>query len=576
MKYLFMCVFALLACASVATWNMLPTTQFKEPTIYWVTDPNPARVEQIAIFQRWLKKDPSRPEMRVLVDAANSRKEKKVIQGVSGVGGDTMDMAGGTDMRYFNAIGLIAPVTETAHKLGYDVSTTWEPIRPLIAQDGEQYLYPCNVAVRMLWVDYNQFDELNVERPPHRWDWDTFERIGREYVQKANEGKSHQDRFMLHSIDTETLYRSLGLACFDETLSFCQLEDPRYIKALEKKYQWMYDDHITPTAAEQSGFDVEAGYGGPQIFLFGQGNYAMFIMGRYSLIRLRQIQQARLDAGKPMMKLDVIEPPHGGFPTTRCNTRALGIYAGGKNIELAKTFQSYLASEDYNMQIVRDADALPPNPKYVNTLAWDKPLPLLPTQTEIIFPYEEDEKNLLSNFRIDFYEKLDKIDRESEWSLQKDLPRPPKPAKMSDEDYQKALAEFDALYMASMPVYKSEWGMHDRFTDLMENIALPGDITPYCVPETVSMEIKNAEDEYINNRATAKDAAKRAADRINAEIQRTLEENPDIKPQYEKARADQKKIDELKAAGKKIPASLIQNPFYLRYYKVQGMLEEEE
>ncbi|MFG0250101.1 MAG: hypothetical protein ACF8OB_14530, partial [Phycisphaeraceae bacterium JB051] len=86
----------------------------------------------------------------------------------------------------------------------------------------------------------------------------------------------------------------------------------------------------------------------------------------------------------------------------------------------------------------------------------------------------------------------------------------------------------------------------------------------------------NAEDEFINNRATAEHAAKRAADRVNAEIQRTLEENPGIKPQYDQARADQKKIDELKAAGKKIPAKLIQNPFYLRYYKVKGMLEEEE
>jgi multiple sugar transport system substrate-binding protein len=577
MKYLFMCVFALLIAASVFTWYRLPTSQYKGTTVYWVTDPNPARVEQIAIFQRWLRKDPKRPQdMRVLVDAANTRKEKKVIQGVSGVGGDTMDMTGGTDLRYFKAIGLIAPVTKEAKALGYDVSTTWDPIRSLIAIDDEQYLYPCNVSAQMIWVDYNQFDELGVEHPPHRWDWDTFERIGRDFVQKANAGKNYQNRFMLDTVDTETMYRSLGLACFNETLTFCQLEDPRYIKALEKKFQWMYIDHITPTAADKSGFDVEAGYGGPQVFLFGQGNYAMFTMGRYSLIRLRQIQQARLDEGKPMMKLGVLEPPHGGFPVTRCNTRALGIYAGGNNIEKAKVFQSYLASEDYNMQIVRDADALPPNPKYVNSLAWEKPLPLLPTQTEILFPYQDDEKQLLSDFRIDFYNTLDKIDRESDWTLQKDLPRPPKPAKMSDEAYQEALAEFDNLYMASMPVYKSEWGMHERFTDLMNNIALPADITPYCVPETVSMEIKNAEDEFINRRATAEHAAKRAADRVNAEIQRSLEENPELKAQYDKARADQKIIDELKTAGKKIPARLIQNPYYLRYYKVNGMLEGEE
>lgn len=36
----------------------------------------------------------------------------------------------------------------------------------------------------------------------------------------------------------------------------------------------------------------------------------------------------------------------------------------------------------------------------------------------------------------------------------------------------------------------------------------------------------------------------------------------------------QKKIDEYKAAGKKIPAEWIKNPFHLRYYREKNMLEE--
>ena len=84
MKYLFLCIYLLLALASYSTWKMLPTSQYQGTTIYWVTDPNPARDEQIAIFQRWLKKDASRPQdLRVLIDAANGRREKKVIQGIS-------------------------------------------------------------------------------------------------------------------------------------------------------------------------------------------------------------------------------------------------------------------------------------------------------------------------------------------------------------------------------------------------------------------------------------------------------------------------------------------------------------
>ncbi len=584
MKYLFLCVFTLLGLASFANWQMQPDSNYDGITLYWMTDRNPAREEQVAIFQRWLTNHPNRHQnIRVLVDTANSSKHKKVIQGVSGVAGDVIDMFGGTDLRYFYGIGMLEPVTQAAKEMGYSTDATWEAIRPLLnipvmQDDGtyknEQYLSPCSASMRILWVDYNQFDELGVQRPPHRWNWNTFEKIGKEFVRKANSSHRRVKRFMVHDVDVETLYRSLGLAKFNETLTRCQLDDSRYVKALEKKYQWMNVDHIMPTATEQSGFDVESGYGGARLFLFAQGNYAMFEMGRYALIRLREIQQSRLDQGQPLMNLDVVEPPHDGFPTALCHTRAVGVYAGGKYIDQAKVFQSYLASEDYNMQIVRDADAMPPNPKYVTTLAWDKPLPLLPHGTEKLFPYQSHEIALFREFRIDFYNAIDHIDRQSNWTMQ-DLPRPPKPQSMTDAAYQEAISEFDRRYLASIPVYQAEWGMHDRFTFIMNHVALPLDVTPYCVPEIASREITNAEDAFFNDLLTANEAAARAAQRVNDEIQRTLQENPELQVQYQKALLDQKRIDDIKQAGRKIPARLIQNPFYLRYYKDKRMLADE-
>lgn len=575
MKYLFMCIFAALGLASIWTWHRLPASQFDVPVVYWVTDANPARIEQIAIFQRWLKKDDTRPAMQVLLDAANSRTEKKVIQGVSGVAGDTMDLGGGAGMRYFNAIGLLEPVTKYAKELDYGLDTTYEAIRPELAQDGEQYMYPCNVTATINWVDQNLFEKVGMAPPPMTWDFETFERIGKEYVAKANPPGERQLNFMTNTVDTEMLYRSMGLAKFNETMTRCQLDDARHIKALKLKHKWMYEDHILPTAAEASGFDVESGYGGPALFLFSQGNYAMFQMGRYALIRLRQLQQERLDKGEPMMKLDVVGMPHGGFPTTNASTRALGVYRGGKHKDLAVVFQSYLASKDYNMQIVRDADALPPNPKYTKSDAFEKPLPLLPPRWELLFNYAKDEDHAVSDFRIDFYEALDNVDRESNWKIS-DLPRPPKPAAMNDATYQEKLAAFDKAYNDSMPVYRSEWGLHQKFLYMMDHVALPSDLTPFAVPDTVTLEIKNAEDEFINARSTAEASATRATQRINDEIQRTLDENPELKTRYDQLCADQKQIDELRSAGKKVPAKLITNPFYLRYYRVQGWLAEEE
>ena len=88
--------------------------------------------------------------------------------------------------------------------------------------------------------------------------------------------------------------------------------------------------------------------------------------GRYMLIQFRQFDEP--------INLAVAEPPHAGFPNTSIGARGAGVYAGGEHPELAMLFLAYLASERYNQQIVRDADALPPNPKYTRTPDYLRPV----------------------------------------------------------------------------------------------------------------------------------------------------------------------------------------------------------
>ena len=64
------------------------------------------------------------------------------------------------------------------------------------------------------------------------------------------------------------------------------------------------------------------------------------------------------------------------------------------------------------------------------------------------------------------------------------------------------------------------------------------------------------------------------ADRsIAHSIRETVEGTPSLRERYRRACELQKKIDERKAAGRKIPAAWISNPFHLKYYGDAGKLE---
>jgi multiple sugar transport system substrate-binding protein len=202
------------------------------------------------------------------------------------------------------------------------------------------------------------------------WDWDTFEQRGKAFVAAANVPGERRKVFFTSGIGRDimnVLRRSYGLDIFNETLTRCALDDPRYVQTLERIRKWTLD-RLIPTAADAASFATEAGFGGqgggPALQLFNSGNYGMVLIGRYALIQLRQFGA---------MDLSVSEPPYAEFRNALIGTRAAGIYAGSKHKDLAKLFLAFLASEEYNSHIVEDADAEPPDPKQTQTEAYLRP-----------------------------------------------------------------------------------------------------------------------------------------------------------------------------------------------------------
>lgn len=567
MKYLFLAILLAMIALSVGTWKALPEASSPRPILYWVTDANPAREDQIHLFHLWQIKhghsvshtlksaDDAKafvepqgrlfkrslmeinpvlqnpdtatypltiqlPLAEMRVDTANADATKRIIQGVSGVGGDVMDLWSGATMWQFVGMNLLRDVTEDASRLGFGPDQTYAAILPEIAiptEDGRwrQYQFPCNVVAPAYFTNLEQFKKVGMPPPPTTWTVDAFEAYGREYVKRANVGLERPRFFLVNAVDASILRRSFGASELNETMTACTIDDPRNVAAMEKYMQWQNEYRILPNAVDRAGFATDSGYGGADAQLFNAGNYAMLFTGRYLLISFRKFNIDRVNAGLPPMELGFSEIPYQRFANTTISTRAAAVYIGGKHQDLAVLFQAYLASEDYNMQIVRDADSLPPNPIYTQRPEYIRP--------------------------------------------------DPDPAR--------------GIYP------QTEYAVHVPFTKVAEQRGVANSHSPFVLNTVVTREINRADDVIRNQVQTPAVAYADAKRRIDLEIDRNLKENPRLTPLYETKVKQQAKIEQMKRAieahlqthpnqpvpdAMKIPMKMIDNPFHRAYYAHEG------
>lgn len=562
MKYIFLAVFAALVVASLVTNAYMPDHGGGVPLIYWVTDANPARVDQIRLFHLWQLKNghfdthdmktpadartflgklseplrkaivESQPDLaKVLaasgsetggvqfplvvrtpkgearVDSANSDQSKRIIQGVSGVGGDVMDMWSGGGMRFFDSMAMIMDVTDDAKRLGFGLDQTYPALDNELtiktAKGVRQFQFPCNVVASMLIVNKEAFARFGQPLPPRRWTLDEFEARGKAYVEAANKPGERRKFFFAEGLPTDILRRSVGAGDFNETGTRCTIDGPGNADVYARIKKWTEVDHILPSGSDRESFSTESGYGGAGPQLFNNGNYAMTFTGRYLLIQFRKFNIDRVRAGRPPMQLGVSELPNGGFPNTNLGTRAAAVYAGTPNPEVAKLFLSFLASEDYNMQIVRDADSLPPNPKYTFNEEYLHP------KTDValgIYPDSEDD-------------------------------------------------------------------LHKPFADVALTLGIGSSYSPFILQATFQRIEDRHRQAMYNNQMTAEQAVKAMARDVNDEILRIANESSKLRAEYDRLLGVQKQIDDLRAAGKKVPLSLIVDPFHRAYYQFKGYAE---
>ncbi len=546
MKHLFAALLISLLAASAFTAWLTPELSSDVPVLYvpWDLD----RQSEIDDFHKWLVAngftkpgDPTKPCMELRIHAssktgADALDYKQLIEGVSGVGSDLMSFSNRRgDVRYFNDCNLLRDLTAdstaivsktTGRPLHFDPSTTWEPTRAEISlidadEHVRQYLYPTFVYVNLLWVDKDAFTKYNLTPPPKRMSFEEFERRGVEFVQAANRRKARRDTYFLNEVTTLVLFRSKGLGHFNETLTRCILDDPRFAETLEQKKRWIYDLHIMPTPGEIAAFAVDGKAGDSVTQPFYTRNYAMVHMDRAGWYTLRKFRAEERAAGRRPrdLNIEIIEPPNDGFPNALAGGAGLAIYKGSKHPELARLFLAYLASKEYNQSRVKSSEGLPPNPAFCQG---------------------DDFKN--------------------------------------------------------PPDYPWESGCHEPFATGLSEIGVGAEFCPFILPTDVNRFLGKAEESFMSGRVSAQDAGDILAKRINDEMQRRIAEQPSLRKLYDDLCARQKQIDvmlapwkeidrlqkanlpvqhELRAAAKPIPAAMIENTYYRRYYASKGWLKTD-
>ncbi|MCC5828863.1 MAG: carbohydrate ABC transporter substrate-binding protein [Phycisphaeraceae bacterium] len=547
MKYLFLTGLVLLSLASAALYTTQPRQVYPYPVVYWVTDKNPERPRQIALFHDWEKQtgwlrrrhaeNPEEyPLSVILVDAASRDPQKQLVQGVSGVSGDVMDVFSTLgDHVFYHTVGMLTDLTrygpdgvDVARQRGFSLEQTYPTLGQEIAvqvwtEDGvewRQVMFPANVTVNSLqWVNRETFRKFDLPLPPNvreGFTFEQFEELGRRFVVKANEGLSERQFFFTNSVSFPALYRSLGLDLFNETMTAAHVADfsdprnpvaePRFVRALETKHRWMHELNLIPTSAEARSFTAASVKFGPQLDLFRRGNYAMIEGGLYFIIQFRDFQE--LGQG---IELAVTSSPHGGFPVESIATRAAAIYKGTPNPKEALAFVEFMASEEYNRDIVRAADALPPNPRYTRTSEFRTP---------------EGRRGL----------EWDELEDGTVWSVSED----------------------------------HAW--------VAENQSIGTSFSLFIHGREVNRLHSGAESRYMANalpRMTAESIAIDLAREINASIQRTLDDQPALRELHAQLTQTQRRIEELRARGEKVPLEWIANPFYRRYYVAMGWSDPE-
>jgi len=343
-----------LAILSLVAWAIQPRPVADGRIILtWVSDDNPARREQIALFNRL------HPEYCVELDPANSGSEKVIVQAIGGVGPDLFDCYDGFQLSAYVKSGIAWDVTDELAKAGIDVARdAWPAAFPNALYEGRTYGFPTNAGCNAIWFNKDIFDRCGEPYPKGSWTWAEFIGVARRLTVQEEGGRVRHFGFLCDWWNWPQFVSQWGGRLYSEDGTRCVADSPEACAGIQLMQDLIYKHRVMPSPVEEAAIATAGGWGSGTITFFGAGKGAMALGGRWWLCTLRQY---------PNLRLGAVESPHGPYRVFRGYGRATCINKNSPRRAAALEFLKYMAGKDYNDLINHQADALAPVIRYCFT-----------------------------------------------------------------------------------------------------------------------------------------------------------------------------------------------------------------
>ena len=353
MRRVFAGIAVVLAGMSLVAWYRAPKDAASDKIVLtWVSDDNPARRNQVALFNKLY------PQYEVRLDASNMGIEKILVQSSSGVGPDLFDSMGGAQPATYARSGVAWDVTDELRKRGIGPELTWPFTTASFMVDGRVYGFPCNAVACGVWYHKDVFDKLGVPHPPQTWTWPEFLEIAKKLVVRENGRIVQYAMVGMGNQIPEELMRTFGGRRFNDSGTRSALDSFENAAGLQYWLDLMYVHEVMPTPMAESAMATQGGWGSGAITLFGAKRAAMALGGRWWLCILRAYDG---------LSLGVVEFPFERVANIAGGSRATFINAHSPRREHALVFLEYLAGEPYSQLINEQADAFGPLRRLSNT-----------------------------------------------------------------------------------------------------------------------------------------------------------------------------------------------------------------
>jgi len=353
-KYVFAGALGFLVLLSGVAWMLRPqlAEEGKTPLV-WVSDDNPARREQIEVFNKL------HPQLQLRLDPSNVGMQKVIVQCIGGVGPDLFDCYDGFQLSAYVKSGIAMDVTDELAKAGIDVAKDcWAAAHPNCILDGRTYGFPTNASVNAIWLNKALFDEHKLPYPKGQWTWDEFIPLAQRLTVRDPSGRHKYFGFMMDWWNWRHFLVQWGGRVYTPDGTRCVLDSAEAIGAIQLMQDLIYKYRVAPSPVDEANMATTGGWGSGTITFFGGGKAAMALGGRWWLCTLRKYKALRLGA---------VECPHGPKRTFRGYGRSTLVNKNSPRRAEALAFLKYLAGSHYNELINHQADALAPVVRYCYT-----------------------------------------------------------------------------------------------------------------------------------------------------------------------------------------------------------------